>query len=189
MDKNSQVNQLKEIYREMDVEGKKMMTTAASQLFTIQKSLENNELPANESIQGFTQEKAGIETVTLDRVSPTSRFNGVPGYFIMGFLLLFAAHFFWVTLISPALLLIGITPLIMVRIIITASIGMFCIGIGLVRFMFWKLTIHWMLLAIGAGILCVDPGLLTDLIGFVLIALIVAVQVIQGKREKATVTA
>ena len=62
---------------------------------------------------------------------------------------------------------------------------MFCIGTGLVRFMWRKFTVPLLLLAIGAGILCVDPGLLTDLIGFALIAMIIAVQVIQRKREKA----
>ena len=177
MDKNPQVVELRNIYREMDIEGKKMMTTTAAQLFTIQKSLENKELPAKDAIQGFTQK------------SRTSRFNGVPGYLLMGFLLLFAAHFFWVTLISPALLMVEITPLVMMRIIITASIGMLCIGLGLFRFMLWKLTVPLLLLVIGAGILCVDPGLLTDLIGFALIVLFVAVQVIQGKRERVVAAA
>ena len=129
MDNNSQVAELKDVYNQMDMEGKKMMVTSAAQLFSIQ------------------------QNVTCK--SRASRFNGIPGYFMMGFLLIFAAHFFWVTLISPALFMIGITPLVMVRIIITASIGMFCIGMGLFRFMFWKLSIPWMLLAIGAGVLCV----------------------------------
>ena len=170
MDNYSQVNELREIYKEMDVEGKKMMASTASQLFVIQKTFTNKDLPVyNES-----SEKSG-----------TNRFNGVSGFLVMALLLFFAAHFFWVTLINPALLIIGITPLVILRIIITATVGMLCIGAGLVRFMLWKLPIPYLLLAIIAGILCVDPGVLTDLIGFVLIALIVTLHIIQGKREKA----
>jgi len=39
MEENLQVMELKEIYQEMDTEGKKMMITAALQLFTIQKNI------------------------------------------------------------------------------------------------------------------------------------------------------
>ena len=113
--------------------------------------------------------------------------NGVPGFIMTGLLLLFSACFFWVALINPALLMLGETPLIMLRIIITALLGMFIIGTGLVRFLLRKFTVLWMLLAVVAGVLCVDPAVLTDLIGLALIALIVAVQVIQGKRDRAAV--
>lgn len=64
---------------------------------------------------------------------------------------------------------------------------MFIIGAGFLRFLLGKFTVLWMLLAIGAGVLCVDPAVLTDLIGFAIICLIIAVQVINRKREKAAV--
>ena len=171
MDKNSEVVELRNVYSEMDVEGKKTMITTATQLFTVQKIFEK---------------KSNQETSTFNPKYQTSRFDGVAGYFIMGFLLLFAAHFFWVTLISPVLFTFEITPLVMIRIILTASIGMFCIGVGLVRFMLQKLTIPFLLLALGAGLGLIDPGIVTDLIGFALITLVVSAQVIQGKRQKAT---
>jgi UPF0716 family protein affecting phage T7 exclusion len=41
-----------------------------------------------------------------------------------------------------------------------------------------------MFLAIIAGLLYVDPGVLTDLIAFVLVAVIVGVQFVQQKRAK-----
>jgi len=163
MDKDSQIIELRQIYRQMDAAGKKVMIKAAAQLFASQK--------------------------TLMQKSRTSRFNDIPGYFITGILLLFSAFFFWITLINPALLMLGDTPLIMLRIIVTALFGMFIIGTGFVWFVKRRLPVPLMLLAIGAGILCVDPGLLTDLIGFALIALIAAVMVIRWKREKVAVAA
>jgi TRAP-type uncharacterized transport system fused permease subunit len=117
----------------------------------------------------------------------TNRFNGISGYFVIGFLLLFTAHFFWVTLITPALFMFENTPFVIIRIITTALIGMCCISVGLILFMFWKFTIPIMLSAIVAGILCVDPGILTDIIGFIIIALIITIQIINSKRKKPAI--
>ena len=171
MDKNIQIMKLKEIYREMDAEGKKMMVSAATDLFTIQKTF-------------------GQNPQTPDRSTPNrsiSRLNRVPGYLVMGLLLILFACFFWLTLLNPALLMIGDTPLIMLRIILTALFGMFIIGTGILRFILRKIKIPWMLLAIGAGTLFVEPSILTDLIGIILITMIVAVHVFQWKREKVEV--
>jgi hypothetical protein len=173
MDKNIQIMELREIYREMDIEGKKMMQTAATDLFAIQKT--------------FGQKSQA--PVGSTHIRSTSRLNCVPGYLVIGLFLFLSACFFWITLINPALSKLGDTPLIMLRIIMTALFGMFIIGTGILRFIIRKLSIPWLLLAIGAGILCVDPGVLTDLIGIILIALIVAVHVFHGKREKAEMAA
>ena len=159
MDKHTEVVELLEIYREMDTEGKKKMLTAASNLLDAQNTF-------------------------LDREFRTRRFSGIAGYLITGLLFLLAVCVFWVTLINPALLTAGIIPLVMVRIIITALCGVLCIGTGLVRFILKKFTVLWLILAIGAGILCVDPRVLTDLIGFALVALIIAVQIIHWKQGR-----
>ena len=163
MHKHTEVVELLEIYREMDAEGKKKMVTAASNLLNAQKTL-------------------------LDQESGTSQFTGIAGYLITGLLLILAICVFWITLINPALLTTGIIPLVMVRIIITALCGMLCIGTGLIRFILKKFTVLWLFLAIGAGILCVDPRVLTDLIGFALVAVIVAVQLIHWKQDKTATT-
>jgi len=174
MRNDCEVAMLCQIYREMDTEGKEKMVAAATQLYNVQRILENQQV----------SEYLSCSNTKIDPKPQTFRFNGT-GYIITGVLLLFSAVLFWITLINPALLMLGDTPLIMLRIIITALLGMFIIGTGFLRFLLGKFTILWMLLAIGAGILCVDPAVLTDLIGLAIIALIVAVQVIQGKREKA----
>lgn len=188
MDKYSQLVELREIYREMDDEGKKMMLTAARMLFNVQSTIDDNQLPAQNVTQTITQTGAEEIEVKHGKKFRTRRFSGILGFLMIGLLLLFSACFFWATLISPALLAFGDTPLIVLRIIITALFGMFLIGAGLVRFLLRKFTVLWMLLAIGAGILYVDPAILTDLIGFAIFVLIVSVHVINWKRNKAAVT-
>jgi len=91
----------------------------------------------------------------------------------------------YIFVFSPQLLMIGTTPLGMVQIVITALFGMFSLGAGLVGFMLRRLSVPMRLLSIAAGILCVDPTPITDVIGIVLIVLIISIQVMQNKREKA----
>ena len=163
MNNNPKVVELQEIYREMDPEGKKKMVSAAAKLLTVQKTF----------FAGKSERRS---------------FIGITGYLITGFLLLFVAYVFWVSLISPALLTLSDTPLTVVRIVLTALCGIFAIGTGFVWFLLKKLTIFRMLLAFGAGILCVEPGVITDFIGVILVVLIVSMQLILGKREKAALT-
>ena len=164
MREDSEVTKLCKIYREMDTEGKEKIVAAAIELFSVQKTLETHQMS-----------------------SQASRFTGIPGYLVTVFLLLSAACIFWVTLINPALLTDGITPLLMVRIIITALCGIIIIGAGFVWFIWRKLRIPWMLLAIGAGILCADPRALTDFMGIIILVLIVVAQVISMKRGKTVI--
>ena len=176
MREDSEIAKLCKIYREMDAEGQEVMVAAAVKLFSVQKTSEPQQVSPK---------------LTLPRMSgsfaQSLRFAGIPGYLITAFLLLLAAVVFWVTLINPALHLAGITPLLMARIVITAFCGMVIIGAGLVRFIWRKFTIPWMLLAIGAGILCVEPGALTDLFGIAIFVLIIAIQILGIRREKTVV--
>ena len=168
MEKIPHVNELREIYQEMNTEGKKKMAAAAIELLSVQKTLEN--------------------TVIVSQEKRKRQFTLIPGLVITGPLLLLASYIFWITLINPALFNIDISTMIMVRIFATALFGMFCIGAGFLRFILQKLTISWLLFAIGAGILCVDPRLLTDLIGITFAILIISMQVIQRKQEKTAMT-
>ena len=167
MDKDTQVVELQEIYREMDVEGKKKIVAAAANLLDTQKALSSLDSPPGHEV-----------------FQKTRCITGAFRFIVTGLLLLFAAYAFWVTLINPALLTTGITPLVMLRVITTALCGMLCLGMGLIWFILRKFSILWMLLAVGAGILCVEPGILTDFFGFALVLLILTVQFLQGKQNK-----
>ena len=165
MIKDSEVEKLQEIYREMDTDGKKKMLIAATVLLNAQNSLFNR--------------KSGIGV---------HHFASIPVYIMAALFLISTVYVFWINLIYPALSMTG-TPLVMVRIVITALIGMFCLGSGFIGFLFRKMSVPCRLLMILAGLGCLDPAVLTDFIGFAIIALVIAVQVIKGKREKTVIFA
>jgi len=92
----------------------------------------------------------------------------------------------YIFIFSPAMLLINTTPLKVVQIIFTSFIGMFSLASGIEGYMFRKVALPWRLAAVAGGLLLIDPGLVSDLIGFGLIAAVTAVQVIVTRREKAS---
>src|SRR5215469_8529626 len=99
MMKNTEVERLRKIYNEMDAEGRQKMTLAAMQLLNGQKTFENRHLSSVKSNRRFLRLTGCITTVLL---------------------LLITAYFFWISQINPSLQMAGITPPLMVRIIITA---------------------------------------------------------------------
>ena len=171
MTEDDEVIQLKEIYHNMDTDNKKKTVFAAAQLLIAQQTLKNEHLTAGNNTSTKNHRRAGL-----------------PIYFVLGLLFFIAIYTFWVTLINPALLTIGSTPIIMLQIILTALGGISFIALGLVRFILYKLTAPWMLLTIGSGVLCVEPGALTDLIGITIITLIIAIHVIQNRKVNAGLT-
>jgi len=84
---------------------------------------------------------------------------------------------------SPEMLFIGTTPLSFVQIIITSIIGMFNIAIGVEGYMLRKLGIPLRVIAIIAGLMLIDPGIVTDLIGIGLSAFVVIVHVVMYRRD------
>jgi hypothetical protein len=164
MIKDPHIVELTDLYCEMDPEGRRMMVTAAKKLLQTQKSM-------------FIKERKPYH------------FTGISVYFMIGFLIVLTGYIFWINLISPALLMDGITPLVMARIILTALFGLFCLGVGLTGFLLRKMSIPLRFLAIAAGLGCLDPAVITDLIGFAFLALIVSIQLVQGKLEKAALAA
>jgi len=161
------VIELLEIYREMDAEGKETIINAVDKLIYIQKNFKSKNL------KGQNKEQLRKR-----------RFTGIVNYIAAGVVLICTIWFFWEALLNPALLRIDITPLVMVRIITTALIGMLCLGSGFVGFLQRWIKIPLTFFLIIAGIGCMDPGILTDFIGISLMALTVTVIAVQKKREK-----
>ena len=85
---------------------------------------------------------------------------------------------------SPQMLFIGTTPLSFIMIIITSIVGMFNIAIGLEGFMLRKLGIPLRLIAVAAGLLLINPGLIYDITGISLSALVILIHVILYRRDK-----
>jgi TRAP-type uncharacterized transport system fused permease subunit len=144
----------------MDAEGKETMISAVDKLLYIQRNF------------SCLQE------------TPKRRFKDITIYMVSGFITFCVVWVFWEFFINPCLLEIGITPLTMVRIIVTALLGSFCLGSGLVGFLQRWLKAPLFFLLVIAGIACIDPQILTDFIGFFFIALIAAALVVQKKRQR-----
>ncbi|MGI6085083.1 MAG: TRAP transporter permease [Acetivibrionales bacterium] len=82
----------------------------------------------------------------------------------------------YIFVLNPAMLLINTSIFKVVQIVITSSIGMYAIAGGLEGYMKKKLPWWQRLLAIIGGLGMIDPNLITDLIGIVLILIVVAFQ-------------
>jgi TRAP transporter 4TM/12TM fusion protein len=92
----------------------------------------------------------------------------------------------YIFVFNPAMLFIDTTPLKVVQIICTSCIGMFSLAVGIEGYMLRRLAVPWRLIAIAAGLLLIDPGLLTDIIGIALIAAVTLTQFAsRGKRTAA----
>jgi len=84
----------------------------------------------------------------------------------------------YIFVFNPAMLFIDTTPFKVAQIVCTSCIGMFGLSIGIEGYMLRKIALLWRLVAIAAGLLLIDPGLLSDIIGIALIAVVTLAQVI-----------
>jgi TRAP-type uncharacterized transport system fused permease subunit len=91
----------------------------------------------------------------------------------------------YVFVFNPAMLLIGASFLSITQAIITTCIGMFGIAVGLAGYMLRPVKPLFRLLIIAGGLCCVAPKLITDIIGVLIIAFVVIVQILLLRREKA----
>ncbi|GHV67728.1 C4-dicarboxylate ABC transporter [Spirochaetia bacterium] len=89
----------------------------------------------------------------------------------------------YIFVFNPSMLLIDTTPLKVIQIILSSCIGMFGLAAGLEGYMFRKVGIFWRLAAIAGGFLLIDPGFLSDIIGFGLIAVVTLYQIIYKERR------
>lgn len=86
--------------------------------------------------------------------------------------------------LNPTMLLIDASILQIIQFICTSMIGMFAISGGMEGFMKRKMPWWQRILAIGAGLLLIDPGLVTDLIGIAIIGVIVVLQYVVKEKPK-----
>jgi TRAP transporter 4TM/12TM fusion protein len=90
----------------------------------------------------------------------------------------------YIFVFNPSMLFIDTTILEVIRIVITSCIGMFGLAVGLEGYMVRKVRLLERLIIIAGGLLLIDPGLVSDLIGIVMIAAVVALQLRGRKAEK-----
>jgi TRAP transporter 4TM/12TM fusion protein len=84
--------------------------------------------------------------------------------------------------LSPVLILVGATPLLVLQMLATSLIGMVALGAGVAGFWTINLLRIERLALIAGGLLLVDPGLLTDLCGAGMVGTVYLVQRIRANR-------
>ena len=90
----------------------------------------------------------------------------------------------YIFVFNPAMLFIDTTPLKVAQIVCTSCIGMFSLAIGIEGYMLRKIAVPWRLAAIAAGLLLIDPGLLSDIVGIALIAAVTVAQAVLKNKLK-----
>ena len=85
---------------------------------------------------------------------------------------------------NPKMLFIDATALEVVLIVITSLIGIFALSAGLEGHMFKKLRAYEIIPLILGGLFMIYPGVITDAIGFVIIAFVVILQRISVRHDK-----
>jgi TRAP transporter 4TM/12TM fusion protein len=94
----------------------------------------------------------------------------------------------YIFVLNPAMLLIGTTPLTLTMNLLTACGGMFGIGAAMIGFCLAPMSWWERIIFAVAGLLLIDPGFVTDIIGFALLGIILIYQWYKSKsiqREKA----
>ena len=89
----------------------------------------------------------------------------------------------YVFALNPSMLMIDATVVDIITITITSLIGMYFIGMAVVGYWQVKLSVVERLMAVAGGICMVVPGLVSDLVGVVICALVVLWQ--YAKKKKA----
>jgi TRAP transporter 4TM/12TM fusion protein len=90
----------------------------------------------------------------------------------------------YIFVFNPAMLFINTTPLGVVQIVVSSCVGMFALASGLEGYMLRKVAVPWRLAAIAGGLLLINPGLVSDIIGFGLVATVTASQLVLSRRDK-----
>lgn len=94
----------------------------------------------------------------------------------------------YIFVLNPQLLLIHTSGLEIIQIVVTSLIGMFGVGIAMEGFIFGKVNPILRIAFLAGGLLLIDPGMLTDIIGIAIIAIGIFYQRIKY-RKPATLSA
>ena len=89
----------------------------------------------------------------------------------------------YVFCLNPAMLLIDTTVLQVVEIIITSLLGIFGLAAALNGYLFCRIPAPVRFLFAAGGIMMIDPNLMTDLVGLVILLICVTVQRINMKKK------
>ncbi len=87
----------------------------------------------------------------------------------------------YIFVMNPQMLMLNAHWYEVLQIVVTSTIGMLGVGMGLERFWTSKLNIIQQLASIAGGLMLIDPGTVTDLCGIILVGGVIIWQYFQGK--------
>ena len=85
---------------------------------------------------------------------------------------------------NPAMLLIDVTAFKVIQIIVTSLIGIFGVAAAMNGFLFQKLSWPARIVICVAGLMMMDPTVITDIVGIVLMALVFTFQFMAARKAK-----
>lgn len=91
----------------------------------------------------------------------------------------------YVFVFNPAILFIDSTVPVIIHAVLTTTKGMVLISLGLAGYFLKPMNAFWRIVAIIGGFMGVFPSIFTDLIGFAVLIMLIVVQLLEKKREKA----
>jgi TRAP transporter 4TM/12TM fusion protein len=91
----------------------------------------------------------------------------------------------YIFVLNPAMLFIDTTPMQVVFIIVTSFIGMVGVSSGMEGYMLMPMKWFERIIISAGGLMLIYPGLITDSVGFTLIAVVVVVQIIRRKKMRS----
>ena len=89
---------------------------------------------------------------------------------------------------NPAMLLIDVTAFKVIQIIVTSLIGIFGVAAAMNGFLFQKLSWPARIVICVAGLMMMDPTVITDVVGIVLMALVLTLQFLAARKSKPQAT-
>ncbi len=95
----------------------------------------------------------------------------------------------YVFALNPALLMIDISgPMEVITIVITSLIGIFAVSASLEGYLIYRMPWYQRLISLCGGLLLIYPGVTTDIIGLVLVAVAVILQILLKKKETLAIS-
>ena len=85
---------------------------------------------------------------------------------------------------NPAMLLIDVTAFKVIQIIVTSLIGIFGVAAAMNGYLFQKLSWPARIVICVAGLMMMDPTVITDIVGIVLMALVLTFQFLAARKAK-----
>lgn len=90
----------------------------------------------------------------------------------------------YVFALNPAMLFINTTAWEVVLIVITSLVGIFAVSMALEGYLFSRLPWYQRIVSIVGGLLLIYPGIVTDLIGLALVAVVIVFQVFSRRKAQ-----